>query len=108
MMRAMFVLLTILTVATPQVSWGSFERPSAYASMSIAAPAVGSQLARVTAKIDKTFGFGLAIDTERVALLPPFGAFDQRPLTIVDAPNVVLDSPPLAPRPPPQAGGLAG
>lgn len=101
----MLVLVTILSFATPGVSWSAARElsPMATSSMSLAAPASGSLIVRATAaKTDKTsFGFGFAIAADHPALFPPGGAIVDAPFYTSDAPNLDLSNPPLAPRPPP-------
>jgi hypothetical protein len=98
----LFVLLTLLTFATPQVSWSSHElRPALYSSLSIAAPSAGAQLARAGGKTDKTFGLAAALRTECVAIVPPPGSFKCESLAAFDARDLDLGGLPLAPRPPP-------
>ena len=102
-MRAMFVLATILSFATPQVSWTALELSrDASPAMSLAAPAAAAQLVRgVAVKTDKTFGFGFAIAPDHPALFPPFASINPAIAGTDDAPNLDLSGPPLAPRPPP-------
>jgi hypothetical protein len=102
-MRAIFVLATILSFATPQVSWSAMalsrEAPS---SWSIAAPGAGSQFVRgVASKTDKTFSSGFAIAADRPAFLPPFGSIDCTLAANAAPPHLDLNAPPLAARPPP-------
>ena len=102
-MRAMFVLATILSFATPQVSWtaAALSRDAA-PSISLSAPVASSpQVRAVAAKTDKTFGFGFAIAPDRLALVLPIGSSDAAIAGTSDAPNLDLSGPPLAPRPPP-------
>jgi hypothetical protein len=100
--RAILVLATILSFATPNVSWTPRDSsPTAAASMSLAAPAATPQLIRAIAKADKAFGFGFALAPHSPALFPPIGAFDHGFAGTDDAPNLDLAGPPLAPRPPP-------
>jgi hypothetical protein len=99
----MFVLATILSLATPQVSWSAMalsrEAPS---SWSLAAPGAASQSVRaVVSKTDKTFGCGFAVPAERPALCAHFASVDCAAVRSSDPPNLDLDNPPLAPRPPP-------
>jgi hypothetical protein len=103
-MRAIFVLATILSFATPQVSWtaAALSR-DASPSMSLAAPAASSQLVRAVAKTDKTFSAGAAMAADRPALFPPIGSIDLVAAQTCDAPHLDLEGPPLAPRPPPLA-----
>jgi hypothetical protein len=106
LMRALFVLVTILSLAGPPVAWGASGRldPSSAAtsSMSLAGPATAaSQISRAITKTSNGFGLGCAI------------APDLRPIVLADSlisldachasesPNVDLEDPPLAPRPPP-------
>jgi hypothetical protein len=100
----MFVLVTILSFATPVGSW-SVQRelsPLTTSSMTLAAPATGSQIARAVVKTDKTFGCGLAIAADVQPLFPPSYSTDGHSLGSFDPPNLDLSGPPLAPRPPPQ------
>jgi len=102
-MRAIFVLATILSFATPQVSWtaAALSR-DASPSISLTAPVASSaQVRAVAAKTDKTFGFGFAIGPDRVVLFRPIGSIDAAIAGTSDAPNLDLSGPPLAPRPPP-------
>lgn len=102
-MRAVLVLLTILSFSTPAVSWSVANElsPLTASSMSLATPAGGSQFVRATAKTDKTFSSGFAIAPESPALLSPSGSIESTTFLASDAPNLDLASPPLAPRPPP-------
>ena len=102
-MRAIFVLATILSFATPQVSWSSIALSrEAASSWSLAAPGPGSQLVRaVASKTDKTCGAGLAIAADRPALVAHFISIECSEVRASDPPNLDLDNPPLAPRPPP-------
>jgi hypothetical protein len=101
-MRAIFVLATILSFATPQVSWtaAALSR-DASPSISLSAPATSSQLVRPVVKTEKTASFGGAVLTEHAALFPPIGSIDYAIAGTSDAPNLDLSGPPLAPRPPP-------
>lgn len=100
-MRAIFVLATILSFATPQVSWSAMEFSSATtSSMSLATPAA-SQIVRPIVKTDKTVSFGGAILTEYISVFPPVGSIDYVSAQTCDAPHLDLEGPPLAPRPPP-------
>jgi short subunit fatty acids transporter len=103
-MRAMFVLAAMLSFATPQMSWGAIESSlSGSGGIVLAAPASAhsSQIARAVSKTDKTFGSGLAISTDFVALYHLIGSIDYVSAQTCDAPHLDLDLPPLAPRPPP-------
>jgi hypothetical protein len=99
----MFVLAAILSLATPQVSWSAMslsrEAPS---SWSLSAPAPTTQLVRgAPAKTDKTCGAGLTLPAERPALFAYFVTLTCGHVWTSDPPNLDLDNPPLAPRPPP-------
>jgi hypothetical protein len=102
-MRAIFVLATILSFATPQVSWTAAALArDASPSISLTGPAASSQLIRaVAAKTDKGFSAGAAIAGDRPALFPPLGSIDGVVAGTSEAPNLDLQGPPLAPRPPP-------
>ena len=102
-MRAVYVLVAILSFATPQVSWGAIEQSlSSSGAIVLASPAASTaQLTRAVVKTDKTFGACWAV-TEAAALLRPSGLpHDLAPGEIHESPNLDLDCPPLAPRPPP-------
>jgi hypothetical protein len=101
-MRAIVVLAAILSLAAPQVSFASLEARTGSAVVAIAAPgAAPAQALRAPLKTDKTFG-GCWAATEDSALLHPSRSAHDVPLDrIEDAPNVDLQGPPLAPRPPP-------
>ena len=100
-MRAIFVLATILSFATPQVSWSAMEFSSATtSSMSLATPAA-SQIVRPVVKTDKTVSFGGAILAAYITVFPPIGSIDYVSAQTCDAPHLDLEGPPLAPRPPP-------
>jgi hypothetical protein len=101
--KAVFVLVTILSFATPAGSW-SVQRelsPLTTSSMTLAAPAAGSQIVRAVVKTDKTVGFGFAIATDVQPLFPPDYSTDGHSIGSIDVPNLDLAGPPLAPRPPP-------
>ena len=104
-MRAIFVLVTVLSVGAPPLTWGAIEVSSAGTSaVAMAAPsAAGSQLIRTFAKVDKTFGAGLAIVAEAQPLFTPTYSIDGHSLGCNESPNLDLHSPPLAARPPPVA-----
>ena len=77
-MRAILVLVTILSVGAPPITWGAIEATSAGTSaLAMAAPsATGSLLIRTFAKVDKTFGAGLAIVADAQPLFTPEYALD--------------------------------
>ena len=104
-MRAIVVLAAILSFVAPQVSRTALELSrDVSASISLAAPAAGSQLVRaVAAKADKTFGAGAAIFDDPPTLFPPIGSLDAVAAETCDAPHLDLEGPPLAPRPPPHS-----
>lgn len=104
-MRVIFVLVTVLSVGAPPITWGAIEVSSAgSASVAMAAPSPGgSLLIRTFAKVDKTFGAGLAIVADAQPLFNPHYTVDGHSLGCDESPNLDLDNPPLAPRPPPAA-----
>lgn len=106
-MRAVSVLLAVLGLAAPQVSWNVIELSSdssAATSMSMSAPAVaGSQFVRDFFKADKAFGSNPAIAVDVQPLFPPFYSVDGHSTGRDQSPSLDLDGPPLAPRPPPLA-----
>lgn len=104
-MRAVYVLVAILSFATPQVSWGAIEQSlSGSGAIVLSSPSAGgSHISRAVFKSDKTFGNAGAIATEFVALFPPIGSLDSVAAQTCDVPHLDLEGPPLAPRPPPLA-----
>jgi hypothetical protein len=103
LMRAIFVLATILSFATPQVSWtaAALSRDQS-PSISLTAPGASSQVVRaVAAKTDKSFHSGCALPPDRPALYASIGSIDCVSAQTCDAPHLDLEGPPLAPRPPP-------
>jgi spore coat polysaccharide biosynthesis predicted glycosyltransferase SpsG len=102
--RAVYVLVVILSFVAPQVSRTAIELSrDASASISLAAPSATSHISRAVTKTDKTFSAAGAIHTECVALFPPIGSLDYVSAQTCDAPHLDLEGPPLAPRPPPLA-----
>jgi hypothetical protein len=104
-MRALLVLATILSFATPQVSWSAMalsrEAPS---SWSLAAPGAATQLVHaVASKTDKTFASGFAVPSDRPALVAHFVSIECGERQTSHPPNLDLDHLPLAPRPPPNS-----
>jgi hypothetical protein len=101
--KAVFVLVTILSFATPAGAW-SVQRelsPLTTSSMTLAAPGAGSLIVRAVVKADKTFGFGFAIAPDVQPLFPLSYSTDGHSNGSIDPPNLDLSGPPLAPRPPP-------
>ena len=101
-MRAVYVLVAILSFVAPQMSWGAIEQSlSSSGAIVLSAPASGaSQISRAVSKVDKIFGGGIVI-TEFVALFPAIGSLDSIAAETCDVPHLDLEGPPLAPRPPP-------
>lgn len=102
-MRAGLLLAALLSLATPQVSWGAIESSlSGRDGISLAAPSgATAQLSRAVAKSDKTFGTAFAVPPAIALLIPHYGVCELAAFAPSDPPNVPFDSPPLAPRPPP-------
>ena len=101
-MRAVYVLVVVLSFVAPQVSRTAIELSrDASASISLAAPSATSHISRAVAKTDKTFSAAGAINTDCVALYPPVGSLDSVAAQTCDVPHLDLEGPPLAPRPPP-------
>ena len=99
----MFVLAALLSFATPSVSWSAMElsRDSS-GSISLATPFSGSQIVRAApVKTDKVFGSGFAIAADRPPFFPHYVSIDSGGIRTSDPPNLDLNNPPLAPRPPP-------
>jgi hypothetical protein len=100
--KALLVLVTVLSFATPQVSWATTQRAAGNTvEISLAAPAAGTQLVRSAVKTDKTFGAGLFVTVDVQPLFPPSSSIGLVPIYSHDPPNLDLAGPPLAPRPPP-------
>jgi hypothetical protein len=100
--RALLVLVTVLSFATPQVSWAATQRVSGNSvEVSLSAPSAGAQFVRAAFKTDKTFSTGSALAPAWVSIFPPFGSIDYVSAQTCDAPHLDLEGPPLAPRPPP-------
>lgn len=101
-MRALLVLVTVLSFATPQVSWATTQRAAGNSvEISLSAPTVSTQLVRAAVKTDKTFGAGLFAAVDLQPLFPPSSSIGLVPIYSHDPPNLDLTGPPLAPRPPP-------
>jgi len=100
--RAFLVLVTVLSVATPQVSWATTQRVAGNTiEISLTAPSAGTQFVRATVKTDKIFSSGLFVAGSFEPLFPPSSSIGLVPLESQDPPNLDLAGPPLAPRPPP-------
>lgn len=103
-MRAAFVLALVLSVSSPPVAWTAMAdaRLKSPASVSLASTtSAASQLARDTAKAEKTLAGGSLIGPVALA---DHHEFDGSVLVVQQAPpppNLPLDCPPLAARPPP-------
>ena len=102
-MRAVFVAL-VLCLCAPQVPLGALDLPvpdpAGSVAFGTAAPA-SSHVIRATAKADKTFGSGALIAPPRLTLHAPGGDPSHADLRAGNPRNLSLDTPPLAPRPPP-------
>jgi len=99
------VLSLILCLAAPQLSWGAIELPSLQTGGSdLGSPASSAfHIVRAAAKADKTFSSGGLATPETAALHPPAHEVEHAVARPSDPPNLALDCPPLAPRPPPLA-----
>jgi hypothetical protein len=105
-MRAAFVLALLVSVASPPVAWSAMadSSPKAGASVSLASTAsAASQLVRDTAKAEKTFSGGWLTAPEAPAHHQEFEGSVLVVHQTSQPPNLSLDCPPLAPRPPPLA-----
>lgn len=103
-MRAAFVLALVLGVASPPVAWSAMaDSPlKSAASVSLASsPSAASQLVRDSAKADKTFSGGWLTPPESPAQHQAFEGSVLSAKQATPPPNLPLDCPPLAPRPPP-------
>jgi len=99
------VLTLILCLSAPQLSSGSIELRSTQAGYSeFASPgSSSSHIVRATAKAEKTFSGGCVAGPESPSLHPPAQDVETTTARPSDPPNLALDCPPLAPRPPPLA-----
>ena len=105
-MRAAFVLALILSVASPPVAWSAMgdSLPRAGASASLASTAsAASQLVRDTTTAEKTFSGGWLSAPEAPVHHQEFAGSVVVVHQTSQPPNLSLDCPPLAPRPPPLA-----
>ena len=105
-MRAIFVLATILTLALTPVAWGASGRldPSSAAtsSMSQAGQATAaSQISRAITTSSNGFGLGCAIAPDLRSIVLPNTSLGIDACHASESPNVDPEDPPLAPRPPP-------
>ncbi len=103
-MRAAFVLALVLSVASPPVAWSAMadSSPKTGASVSLASTAsAASQLVRDTAKAEKTFSGGWLTAPDAPAHHQEFAGSVLVVHQTSQPPNLSLDCPPLAPRPPP-------
>ena len=105
-MRAAFVLALVLSVASPPVAWGAMAdsplKPVASVSLASSTSAA-SQLVRDVAKAEKTFSGGWLTAPDAPATSHEFAASALVVHSTTPSPNLSLDCPPLAPRPPPLA-----
>jgi hypothetical protein len=103
-MRAAFVLALILSVAAPPAAWPTAGNatPAGAADSAMASPAGAlCQLVRDSAKAEKSFSNGWFAAPPRTAtLLPPSDA-DDAFAHASQLHSLAIDSPPVAPRPPP-------
>lgn len=103
-MRAAFVLALVLSVASPPVAWRAMadSSPKAGAPVSLASTtSAASQLVRDTANADKTFSGGWQAAAEAPVHHQEFEGSVLLVHQTSQPPNLSLDCPPLAPRPPP-------
>jgi hypothetical protein len=104
-MRAAFVLALILSVAAPPLASSMAAAASASgAAESALAPPAGAlcKLVRDSAKAEKTFSGGwFAAAAQRVAMVPAIAFADVAIAHTPQSHALAIDSPPLAPRPPP-------
>ena len=102
-MRAVFVAL-VVSLCAPQVPLGALDLavpdPAGSVAFGAAAP-TSSHLIRAAAKADKTFGGGPLMAPPRVTLHLPGDDPAHVGLRAGEPRNLSLDTPPLAPRPPP-------
>ena len=103
-MRAAFVLALLLSLATPPGLWpaGDSASPHQGGAAAMSAPAGAlCQLVRDTATAEKTHSGGWCAAIERASSLSlPIDSDHPRPHAS-QLHAIAIDSPPLAPRPPP-------
>jgi hypothetical protein len=99
------VVLLILCLSAPQLPSGSIElRSSQHGCSDLASPSSSSsQIVRAAATADKTFSGGCLAGPESPALHRSSQDAETATARPSDPPNLALDCPPLAPRPPPLA-----
>lgn len=99
------VFSLIVCLSAPQVSWVAIELPSRQTGCSdLGSPAsAASQFVRATAKAEKTFSGGCLAGPDGPSLHAPAHLVETATARPSDPPNLALDCPPLAPRPPPIA-----
>lgn len=103
-MRAFFVLALILNVAAPPVAWPTAGNaaPVSATDSAMASPAGAlCQLVRDSAKGEKTFSNGWFAAPPRTAALPAPSDADDAFAHASQPHSLAIDSPPIAPRPPP-------
>lgn len=105
LMRAAFVLALILGVAAPPVvsSIAAAASPAGAAESALAPPAGAlCKLVRDSAKAEKTFSNGWFAATAHTPALPAPSDANEAFAHASPLHSLAIDSPPLAPRPPPQ------
>ena len=103
-MRAAVITL-VLCLCAPQVPLGAGDLPvpdpAGSVAFGAAAPA-SSLLVRAAAKADKTFGGSALLAPPRITLHHPGDDAAKAGTCAGEPRNLSLDTPPLAPRPPPR------
>ena len=105
-MRAAFVLALILNVAAPPAAWPTLSNaaPVSAADSAMASPAGAlCQLVRDSAKGEKTFSNGWFAAPPRAATVPVPSDTHDAVAHVSQLRFLAIDSPPLAPRPPPSS-----
>jgi len=103
-MRAAFILALVLNVAAPPAVWpvSGTATPTSAADSAMASPAGAlCQLVRDSAKAEKTFSNGWFAAAPHTATLPGPSDANDAFVPASQLRSLAIDSPPLAPRPPP-------
>jgi hypothetical protein len=98
-----FRFCLIVCLVAPPVAWSATAVPGADAGCSAVSTPSGAQILREAAKTTKTFSTSWLATAQFVALHHLAPVTNEVVLEIRTASSLSLDSPPLAPRPPPQA-----
>jgi hypothetical protein len=98
-----FRFCLIVCLVAPPITWGATGVPGADAGCSAVGTPGGAQIVRETAKTNKTFSTSWLATAYAVVLHLSTPVINEHVRQNDTASSLSLDSPPLAPRPPPQA-----